>query len=253
MTLLDEVEKFFGTRNLYEAIGSHKDSSESEIKKAYRKSSLKCHPDRVGEDEKAESTKKFQALAQIHFILADADRRKLYDDHGIIANEDGLESEADWASYWRLLFPKVSTNEINNFMDQYVGSEEELKDLIKIYERTKGDMDKIYQIHMSFDEERTTEQINKLIDEGKIEAYDKFTKEPKAKKDKRLKRCQREAVQAEKYKKEKASEEMENSDSLVAMIQSRRKGSFESMISNLERKYANPSSNKGTKRKRSNR
>lgn len=253
MTLLDEVENYFGTRNLYEAIGASKNSTESEIKKAYRKASLKCHPDRVSEDEKAESTKKFQALAQIHFILANEERKKLYDDHGIVANEDGLESEADWSSYWRLLFPKVSSKEINNFMDQYVGSEEETADLIKIYERTKGDMDKIYQIHMSFDEERTSEQIRKLIDEGKVEAYDKFTKEPKAKKDKRMRRCEREAVRAEKFKKEKDSAELENADSLVAMIQSRRQVGFDSMISKLEQKYANPSANKGTKRKRSNR
>lgn len=249
MTLLDEVEKYFGTRNLYEAIEVAKDGTTSDIKKAYRKSSLKCHPDRVGEGDKEEATKKFQVLAQIHFILTDKERRDLYDNQGIIANEDGLDGEADWSEYWRLLFPKVTVKDINNFKLNYIGSEEELSDLIKIYERTKGDMDKIYQIHMTYDEERTTQQLHKLIEEGKIEGYDKFTKEPQKKKDKRLRRCQREAIEAEKAKKE--MQETENTDdSLVALIQERRQGRFDSMISQLEQKYSKPTNKRGVKRKR---
>lgn len=259
MTLLDEVEKYFGTRNLYEAIETTKDASETTIKKAYRKSSLKCHPDRVAEKEKEFATQKFQVLAQIHFILSHEERRRLYDDQGIIANEDGLEGEADWDSYWRLLFPKVTTNDINNFMDSYIGSSEELTDLIKVYERCKGDMDKIYQIHMSFDEDRTTEQIKKLIEEGEIVEYEKFTNESQAKKDRRRKRLEREAVQAKKIINKKSAEDDKSNgtDDLVAMIQKRRGNEFDNMIARLEQRYSSPktaeTSNKGVKRKRSNR
>lgn len=252
MTLIEEVEKYFGTNNLYEAIETTKDANQSQIKKAYRKVSLVCHPDRVGESEKEEATKRFQVLAQIHYILSDEDKRKLYDDHGIIANEDGLESEADWVNYWRILFPKVTTEDINKFMDSYIGSEQEVEDLIRIYERCKGDMDKIYQIHMSYDEDRTTEQLKTLLEEGKITNYESFTNEPISKKEKRLRKVRKEAVHAEKLEKKMKKKE-DNMGDLAALIQSRRQSSFDSMIAQMEQKYSSKESKKGIKRKRDDR
>lgn len=252
MTLIDEVETFFGTKNLYEVLKTSKDVDASDIKKAYRKVSLVCHPDRVSEDEKEEATKRFQVLAQVHYVLSDPERRKLYDDHGIIANEDGLGSEADWVNYWRLLFPKITTNDINKFMESYIGSQQEVDDLIGIYERCKGDMDKICQMHMSFDEERTTGQLKTLIEEGKIPEYEKFTNEPQSRKDKRLRRAKKEAAQAKKMKKKmKEENEASNLDDLTAMIRSRREGRFDGMIAQLEQKYSK--AGRGTKRKRADR
>jgi len=249
MTLLEEIQEYFGTKDLYEVLKISKESSEAEIKKAYRKASLKIHPDRVDADHKDEATKRFQVLAQVHFILTDEERRKLYDEHGIIANEDTLDSEADWENYWRLLFPKISDQDIENFFAKYTDSQEEEDDLIKLYNRFKGDLDLISETHITYDEERTVEHLNRLIDEGKIERLSAFTKESSSKKERRRKRAQRDAREAEKAKKEMKEKESNIGD-LAALIQSRSQKNFDSMIANLEAKYANGNSSKGKKRKR---
>lgn len=245
MTLLDDIDKYFGTRVLYEVINVDKNATEAQIKKAYRKASLKVHPDRVPDSEKEKATKKFQALAQVHFVLSDADRRKLYDEQGIIANEDDLDGEADWADYWRLLFPKISENDIQNFMDKYVGSPEEEADLIATYNRFQGDMDKISETHISYHEQRTADQLKELIEAGKIEPFANFVDESDTKKSRRAKKAEREARKADKLKKEMKSKDSDLSD-LTALIKGRSQANFESMISNLEAKY---SKGKGVKRK----
>lgn len=246
MTLLEEIKKFFGTDDLYEVLNLTKDASAEQIKKAYRKVSLKVHPDRVSEGLKEEATKKFQVLSQVHFVLSDEERRKLYDDNGIIANEDSLESEADWLNYWRLLFPKITQKNIDSFMDKYIGSKEEEEDLIKIYNRFQGDLDKIHETHIGYDEDRTVSDLSKLLELGKIEPFDKFVKEPAAKKARRKKKAAREAKQAEKAKGDRPEDDVSD---LTAMIQQRSNQNFNSMIASLEAKYAP----KGKKRKRGER
>lgn len=253
MTFLDEVETFFGTKCLYEVLNVYKEASDNEIKKAYRKTSLKVHPDRVGEAEKERATQKFQVLAQVHYVLSDRDRRKLYDEHGIIAN-DSLENEANWAEYWRLLFPKISEKDIAAFLDTYMGSEEEEQDLIQIYQRYKGDMDKISESHIGFDEKRTHDQLSRLIDEGKIPKYNKFSKDSGAKRERRKKRAEKEAAEADKMRQEmekKTGMTLNSMDDLTAMIKRKSQNGFDSMMASLEAKYANES--KGTKRKRKDR
>ena len=58
-------------------------ASEKEIRAAYKRSALECHPDRhsdKGDQEKAEAEKKFKALGDALEILTDPFRRKLWDD-----------------------------------------------------------------------------------------------------------------------------------------------------------------------------
>lgn len=254
MTLLDDIEEFFGTKNLYQVVNVDKDATTEQVKKAYRKASLKIHPDRVPESEKDKATKKFQVLAQVHYVLSDEEKRKLYDNHGVIANDEGLESEADWSNYWRLLFPKISEKDIQTYLDSYVGTKEEEEDLITLYNRYQGDLDKISETHIAFNEEETTNLLKKLIKEKKIPNYSKFSKESQSRKDKRQKRANKEAKQAEKFKdelKSKTGKDLDNIDDLTALIRKKSQGGFDSMIASLEAKYAN--GNKGVKRKRSNR
>lgn len=241
MSLIEEIKEYFGTNSLYEVINVHKDANEETIKKAYRKASLKVHPDRVADSDKTKATKRFQALAQVHYILSDAERRKLYDDHGIIANDDTLDSEANWADYWHNVFPKISEKEIQKFLDSYMGSEEQESDLIAIYNRYKGDLDLISEAHIAYDEEKTTQQLERLIEEGKIQKYKNFIKESNLKKLKRKKRYEKEARQAKKMKEEmqnKTGKNVDDMNELTALIKQRQQGNFDSMIANLEAKYA---------------
>jgi len=69
--------------NYYDVLGVNKDSSDSDIKKAFRTLSLECHPDRNNNSE--ESTKKFQELNEAYETLCDSQKRKEYDfeqEHG---------------------------------------------------------------------------------------------------------------------------------------------------------------------------
>jgi len=60
----------------YEILGVNNDSSDTEIKKAYRALSLKYHPDRNPSEE---ATKKFQEINEAYQTLGDVNLRKKYD------------------------------------------------------------------------------------------------------------------------------------------------------------------------------
>ena len=52
------------------------------VKKGYHKTSLKCHPDRVREDDKEKATRKFQTLGKVYAVLSDKETRVIYDETG---------------------------------------------------------------------------------------------------------------------------------------------------------------------------
>ena len=67
-------------RDYYEVLGVEKGASAEEIKKAYRKSAMKYHPDRNPGDKEAEE--KFKELGEAYEVLADDDKRARYDQFG---------------------------------------------------------------------------------------------------------------------------------------------------------------------------
>jgi molecular chaperone DnaJ len=67
-------------RDYYEVLGVARDASDQEIKSAYRKLALKNHPDRNPGDKAAED--RFKEAAEAYAVLADADKRHLYDRFG---------------------------------------------------------------------------------------------------------------------------------------------------------------------------
>ena len=67
-------------RDYYEVLGVGKGATDQEIKSAYRKLALKYHPDRNPGDKAAED--KFKEAAEAYAVLADADKRHLYDRFG---------------------------------------------------------------------------------------------------------------------------------------------------------------------------
>ena len=67
-------------RDYYEVLGVEKGASAEEIKKAYRKSAMKYHPDRNPGDKQAEE--KFKELGEAYEVLSDEDKRARYDQFG---------------------------------------------------------------------------------------------------------------------------------------------------------------------------
>merc|ERR1712168_231351 len=118
--LLDMCNDLFNKSNLYEVLNITNAASEAEIKRGYYKQSLKVHPDRVGEDEKESATEKFQILGKVYNILSDKDKRAVYDESGEICDEDEDSSEKrDWTEYWRLLYKKITVDDIKEFENKY--------------------------------------------------------------------------------------------------------------------------------------
>ncbi|KAJ3489877.1 hypothetical protein NLI96_g1826 [Meripilus lineatus] len=61
------------TKDYYKILGVSRDCSETEIKKAYRRESLKHHPDKGGDEEK------FKLVVEANSVLSDPRRRERYD------------------------------------------------------------------------------------------------------------------------------------------------------------------------------
>ena len=72
---------------LYDILNVSPNSNQNEIKKSYRKLSIKYHPDK-NPNNKEEATKKFQEISEAYNILSDEEKRKIYDNYGM----QGLDS-----------------------------------------------------------------------------------------------------------------------------------------------------------------
>jgi molecular chaperone DnaJ len=73
-------------RDYYDVLGVSREANTNEIKKAYRQLAMKYHPDRNEGNPEAEE--KFKEASEAYSVLADAEKRRIYDQYGF----EGLKS-----------------------------------------------------------------------------------------------------------------------------------------------------------------
>ena len=65
--------------NLYATLGLKRNATTTEIKKAYRKLSMKFHPDK---NKSPDAEAKFREISYAYEVLSNAEQRKVYDAQG---------------------------------------------------------------------------------------------------------------------------------------------------------------------------
>lgn len=73
---------------LYETLGVSTSASQDEIKKAYKKLALQCHPDK-NKENRQESEERFKKVTEAYGVLSDEGKRKRYDATGSIDDTAG--------------------------------------------------------------------------------------------------------------------------------------------------------------------
>lgn len=153
---------------LYTLLHIERDATEDQIKKAYRKQSLKIHPDKNPNDP--EAANKFQKLNEAYVILSDEKKRKHYD----LTGEIDQENLNELVNKCRFFYKEFTTDDIDDFATRYKNSSDEQEDLINFYEEFEGDVTKILEwipLSTNSDVERFVHIFDKLIKDKKIKAY----------------------------------------------------------------------------------
>jgi len=84
-------------RDYYEVLGVQKGASDDEIKKAYRSTAKKYHPDLHPGDKEAEA--KFKEASEAYEVLSDADKRRKYDQFGFAGVDPNYGAGAGGAGF----------------------------------------------------------------------------------------------------------------------------------------------------------
>src|ERR1700677_2904229 len=85
-------------RDYYEVLGVKRESSDDEIKKAYRNLARKYHPDRNPGDKQAET--KFKEVQDAYDILSDKNKREQYNRFGFAGPQAGAAGPGGQTFHW---------------------------------------------------------------------------------------------------------------------------------------------------------
>lgn len=109
--------------NYYEVLGIKKNAQDSDIKQSYRKLAKQWHPDKNPKN-KEESEKMFKTISEAYEILADPQKRQIYDEHGI----NGLKQTSGGED------PFDGMNPFDLFKNMFGGQEDGIPDCIEYME-----------------------------------------------------------------------------------------------------------------------
>lgn len=87
------------------------------------------HPDRVPEAEKIVATEKFKVLSKLQTILTDKDKKALYDERGII--DDDEDESVSWLDLWKQFFKPITTQDIDKYQQEYTGTYERIMMIVR--------------------------------------------------------------------------------------------------------------------------
>uniref|UniRef100_A0A5S6QS53 J domain-containing protein n=1 Tax=Trichuris muris TaxID=70415 RepID=A0A5S6QS53_TRIMR len=248
-SLRQDCEKYFGTGSLYEVLGLHESSevTDAQLKAAYYKAARLHHPDRCQSEDKTEATIKTQLINKAFATLSNPDKRVLYDETGTV-DEDESYDLSKWFAKWCKSASVVTLESIEEFRKYYQGSTEEINDVKRLYVESEGDMDHLinYIYFCEADQEpRIRGIIDKLIEEGEVEAYANYVNEPPQKAKRRLAKWKRERTRAAKYN---VNGESEND--LANAIRNRHEARTSALLNYLDEKYVNKGESDKQKSKR---
>ncbi|KAK3035160.1 hypothetical protein RJ639_032833 [Escallonia herrerae] len=220
-------------KSLYEVLGVEKTASQQEIKKAYYKLALRLHPDKNPDDEEAKE--KFQQLQKVISILGDEEKRALYDQTGCVDDADlAGDVVQNLKEFFRTMYKKVTEADIEEFEANYRGSDSEKNDLIDLYKKYKGNMNRLFCSMLCSDTKLDSHRFKDILDEAiatgelkSTKAYKKWAKQVSAAKPPTSPlRCR-----------EKSKKESDDLYAIISQRQSERKGRVDSMFSSLMSKY----------------
>lgn len=219
-------------KTLYEILGVEQTASQQEIKKAYHKLALRLHPDKNPDDK--EANEKFQQLQKVMSILGDEEKRALYDQTGVVDDDDLAGDVQNLHNFFRTMYKKVTVADIEEFEANYRGSDSEKKDLIDLYKEYKGNMKRLFCSMLCSDSTLDSHRFKDILDEAiasgelkEFKAYKKWAKEISARKPPTS------PLRRRKSKKQSDSDLY----AIIAQRRDQRKDQFDSMFSSMMAKY----------------